>query len=74
MRTHGFSVWPASVAPLPTRARPKTLTFSMAKTLTFSMAIDILEPRSKLATARGWDPDPLQQLGRALTGGGRHGG
>ena len=40
MRVPGFSVWPASVAPLPTRARPKTLTFSMAKILTISMAID----------------------------------
>ena len=42
MRVSGFSVWPASVTPLPTRARPKTLTFSMAQTLTISMAIDIL--------------------------------
>ena len=30
MRVPGFSVWPASVAPLPTRARPKTLTISLA--------------------------------------------
>ena len=50
MRVPGFSVWPASVAPLPTRARPKTLTISIA--------IDIRGPR---CTARSnacvSDPD-----------------
>ncbi len=61
MRTHGFSVWPASVAPLPTRARPKTLTFSMAKTLTFSMAIDTVPDIED----KSWVQNPIDAFVRA---------
>ena len=57
---------PAPVAPLPPRASPRSVTFSMATTVTFSMAIDTCRPLgcAVIAASPGRQRAGVERVGR----------